>query len=222
MRATISSQGRRLSQPMDSNDQIHLQTCVDQFMEGFYGIRKFMTTQIPFPLVQMAHTMDLLFVYTLPFAFLKAEANLYMNCLNIFLLTYGFFGLMLVSIMLDDPFGNDPNDFNVTAYARFAMDDALIMVYDIDGNEWANTLQRKMGEDVDAVVSSSSQLANNNNKRAPASPHYLTNDNACCATAGTDEESALLLQSVRSVRMADDSATLPNWMIESGRYTVSS
>ena len=87
MRSTISSQTRRLSQPMSATHQIHLQTCVDQFMGGLYGIRKFMTTPIPFPLVQMAHTMGLVYVYTLPFVFLKTQDNLYASCFNIFLLT---------------------------------------------------------------------------------------------------------------------------------------
>jgi len=224
LRSTISSQTRRLSQPMSANHQIHLQTCVDQFMGGLYGIRKFMTTPIPFPLVQMAHTMGLVYVYTLPFVFLKTQDNLYVSCFNIFLLTYGFYGLMLVSIVLDDPFGNDPNDFDVSAYARFAMDDALIMLYDVDGNDWANTLHRKMGQDVGVVVPSSSERStkNKNISAPPAidccgsdenSIHCLKNNNACCAT-GTAEESALLPQ---TVRMTNNSATVPDWLITSER-----
>jgi predicted membrane chloride channel (bestrophin family) len=30
----------------------------------------------------------------------------------VFVLTYGFIGLEVVAIELDNPFGNDPNDFN--------------------------------------------------------------------------------------------------------------
>ena len=209
---------------MSATHQIHLQTCVDQFMGGLYGIRKFMTTPIPFPLVQMAHTMGLVYVYTLPFVFLKTQDNLYASCFNIFLLTYGFYGLMLVSIVLDDPFGNDPNDFDVSAYARFAMDDALIMLYDVDGNDWANTLHRKMGQDVvGVVVPSSSSKHSNKIKCAPPaivcggsdenSIHCLKNNNECCST-GTDEESVLLPQ---TVRMTNKSATVPDWLITSER-----
>jgi predicted membrane chloride channel (bestrophin family) len=31
----------------------------------------------------------------------------------VFLLTYGFVGLEVVAIELDNPFGRDPNDFNI-------------------------------------------------------------------------------------------------------------
>lgn len=76
-------------------------------------MRKFLTTPVPFPLIQMTRTIVLVYVFTLPMVFLKDDAvNLmYEHCVLVFLLTYGFVGLELVSIELDDPFGNDDNDF---------------------------------------------------------------------------------------------------------------
>ena len=40
------------------------------------------------------------------------HSSIVAHCFVIFLLTYGFVGLELVAIELDNPFGNDPNDFN--------------------------------------------------------------------------------------------------------------
>lgn len=76
------------------------------------SMRKFMTTPFPFPLVQMARTFLFLYVYTLPFALLEDASDAVAHVLVIFLVTYGFVGLETVSIELDDPFGNDENDFD--------------------------------------------------------------------------------------------------------------
>ena len=77
-------------------------------------MRKFMTTPVPFPLIQMTRTILLFYLYSFPFVFLSDQDPARMmieHCVVVFLLTYGFMGLELVSIELDDPFGNDPNDF---------------------------------------------------------------------------------------------------------------
>ena len=68
---------------------------------------------MPFPLIQMTRTIVLFYVYTIPFVFLDdtSSHSLMEHCIVVFLITYGFMGLELVSIELDDPFGNDANDF---------------------------------------------------------------------------------------------------------------
>lgn len=85
---------------------------LDSFMGAYYGMRKFLTTPFPFPLVQMARTFLFIYLYTLPFAILDAAENAWVHCTIVFLVTYGFIGLETVSIELDDPFGDDENDFN--------------------------------------------------------------------------------------------------------------
>jgi predicted membrane chloride channel (bestrophin family) len=107
-------------------------------------MRKFITTPVPFPLIQMTRTLVLFYVFTIPLVLLDdGSADLLVgHCLVVFWLTYGyvyqkkcklrvcfllanwehgshhfrflfcsFLGLELVSIKLDDPFGNDDNDF---------------------------------------------------------------------------------------------------------------
>jgi hypothetical protein len=86
---------------------------IDSFMGGYYGIRKFITTPFPFPLVQMARTFMFVYLETLPFALLDTmEDNVGVHMAIVFLVTYGFVGLETVSIELDNPFGNDENDFD--------------------------------------------------------------------------------------------------------------
>jgi predicted membrane chloride channel (bestrophin family) len=70
-----------------------------------------MTTPVPFPLIQMTRTFLFLYIFTVPFVFLSDDSSTFAHCFTIFLLTYGFMGLEVVSIELDNPFGDDPNDF---------------------------------------------------------------------------------------------------------------
>lgn len=144
-RETICSHKERLPVPMIIQHEMNLLASIDHFMAGYYGMRKFLTAPMPFPLVQMAYTLGLLYVFSLPMVFIHEQSSSTAeDVVNTFVLTYGFIGLALTAAELDDPFGNDPNDFDVTGYARFAMDDALIMVHDADGVEWADALRYKL------------------------------------------------------------------------------
>ena len=77
-----------------------------------------MSTPYPFPFVQMLRTILFFYVLTLPFALVNDIEQLLPFLFTVFLITYGFIGLELISIEMDDPFGDDPNDFNVDALAR--------------------------------------------------------------------------------------------------------
>ncbi len=146
LRETIVSQKTRLSRPLQVVQEIKLLSSVDSFMNGWYGMRKFLTTPVPFPLIQMTRTIVLIYVFTLPLIFLKDDPiNLmYEHCLVVFLLTYGFFGLELVSIELDNPFGSDDNDFDCHAFACVVFEDTLLMINDTDGPEYADIVRRRM------------------------------------------------------------------------------
>jgi len=76
-------------------------------------MRKFITTPVPFPLIQMTRTILCFYLFTIPLVFLSDTMadNMLERCLSVFMLTYGFMGLELVAIELDDPFGTDDNDF---------------------------------------------------------------------------------------------------------------
>jgi len=112
LRKSVRSQNQRLAKPLVFAAENKLYGCVDNFMSGYYGIRKFLTTPVPFPLVQMSRTFMFLFVFTVPFVMLSDRSNIIAHCFAVFLLTYGFMGLEAVAIELDDPFGDDENDFD--------------------------------------------------------------------------------------------------------------
>ena len=111
---------------------------------NIYSIRKFMTTPVPFPLIQMARTFLFLYIFTVPFVLLSDESSVLAHCFTIFLLTYGFMGLEVVAIELDNPFGDDPNDFDCLALAHTAFEDIYLFTRDCDGPEWADLLLDRM------------------------------------------------------------------------------
>jgi hypothetical protein len=43
---------------------------------------------------------------------------------------------------LDDPFGDDPNDFDVLGLAQVVFEDVYISIYDVDGKEAADAIRR--------------------------------------------------------------------------------
>lgn len=80
-----------------------------------------------------------------------------------FVLTYGFMGLETVSIELDNPFGDDDNDFDNLGMAFTAFEDNYLMLYDIDGAEYTDKLRTKMfcKKDGDAVMTEQTWLKSN-------------------------------------------------------------
>jgi predicted membrane chloride channel (bestrophin family) len=59
----------------------------------------------------MARTFLFAYVFTIPFALLSDKSTILAHCVEVFILTYGFMGLELVAIEMDNPFGDDENDF---------------------------------------------------------------------------------------------------------------
>jgi hypothetical protein len=159
VRESICSAHQRLSEPLPIQHELNMLLTVDHFMSGYYGMRKMRTAPVPFPLVQMAYTLGLLYVFSLPMLFLgEKSSTVSEDIVTVFLLTYGFIGLALTSAELDDPFGDDPNDFDVTAYSRFVMDDVLLMIRATDGEQWADVLRYKLQSDVSQPMSSTGGL----------------------------------------------------------------
>jgi predicted membrane chloride channel (bestrophin family) len=112
LRKTVHSQGTVLAVPLALEQENRMLGSIDSFMNGYYGIRTFITTPVPFPLIQMARTFMFLYVFTVPFVLLRDDSSRVAHCFAVFLITYGFMGLEVVSIEMDNPFGDDENDFD--------------------------------------------------------------------------------------------------------------
>ena len=108
---TITRQSKRLSKPLALPQEMKLYSSVDSFMTGYHGLRKFLTTPVPFPLIQLSRTFLFLYVFTIPFELLTDSSSTAAHCFFVFLITMGFLGLETVAEELDNPFGDDPNDF---------------------------------------------------------------------------------------------------------------
>lgn len=144
LRKLIKTQRTELGDPLVIGFELKLMGSVDSFMGGYYGMRKFLTTPFPFPLVQMARTFLFFYVYTVPFALLSDSSNAVAHCIVIFILTYGFMGLEYVSIELDNPFGEDDNDFDNLGMAYTAFEDTYLSILQVDGPEWTDRLRKRM------------------------------------------------------------------------------
>uniref|UniRef100_A0A7S4R163 Bestrophin homolog n=2 Tax=Ditylum brightwellii TaxID=49249 RepID=A0A7S4R163_9STRA len=104
--------------PMHPNEERVLYRYVTEFITAFHGLKKLVTTPFPFPLVQMGRTFLFVYTYTLPFALAHSMHHPLGAMLMIFFITYGYLGLEYVAMELDDPFGDDPNDFDDLGLAR--------------------------------------------------------------------------------------------------------
>ena len=64
----------------------------------------------------------------------------------IFLITYGFLGLECVIMELDDPFGDDPNDYDDLTMAQMVFEDIYTTICKVDGFEAAEVLRDKIAQ----------------------------------------------------------------------------
>ena len=120
-----------LDVPLHVNEEMKLLNYVTAFDKAFSGLEKLINTPFPFPLVQMARTFLFFWVFTLPLALVNNTRETFEVMIVVFFITYGFIGLEYVSIELDDPFGDDPNDFDDYAMAQtvFEVSHAHIIVF---------------------------------------------------------------------------------------------
>jgi predicted membrane chloride channel (bestrophin family) len=92
----------------------------------------------------MARTFLFFYLFTVPFALLQDVSRPIAHLIVIFFLTYGFMGLEYVSIELDDPFGNDDNDFNNLQFAGQTFEDTYLTILAVDGPVWTDKLRLKL------------------------------------------------------------------------------
>lgn len=142
LRTAIASNFDFLDAPMHVNRELKLFSFLSDFVKGYHGLTKLIDTQFPFPLLQMTRTFVFFWVYTLPAVLYNDKIEVEFLILIVFFITYAFVGLECVSIELDDPFGTDPNDFDVLGLARVVFQDIYICIYDVDGAEKAQKLKK--------------------------------------------------------------------------------
>mmetsp|Transcript_28918 Transcript_28918/g.43673 ORF Transcript_28918/g.43673 Transcript_28918/m.43673 type:complete len:369 (+) Transcript_28918:106-1212(+) len=144
LRRQIRKQSSMLAEPFSAGQEQKLHGSVDAFMVGYIGMTKFMTTPFPFPLVQMARTFLFFYVFTVAFVLLGDASSATTHCITIFILTFGFMGLEYVSIELDNPFGEDDNDFDNLGMAYTAFEDTYLTILELDGMDWTDRLHRRL------------------------------------------------------------------------------
>eukprot|EP00565_Helicotheca_tamesis_P000730 CAMPEP_0185732368 /NCGR_PEP_ID=MMETSP1171-20130828/15898_1 /TAXON_ID=374046 /ORGANISM="Helicotheca tamensis, Strain CCMP826" /LENGTH=252 /DNA_ID=CAMNT_0028401831 /DNA_START=401 /DNA_END=1159 /DNA_ORIENTATION=- len=129
---------------MHVNEELKVLGFVSDYVAAFHGLKKLMTTPFPFPLVQMARTFLFFWVFTIPFAIVGDISDPIDAMIINFFITYGFIGLEYVSMELDDPYGDDANDFDDLGMAQLVFEDIYITIYKTDGAESADELRSRV------------------------------------------------------------------------------
>lgn len=89
----------------------------------------------------MSRTLLFAWVFTIPFCLVRNIDSPWDCSIISFLICYGFLGLEYVSIELDDPFGDDANDFDAKSMAQSVFEDLFITIYKSDGASSAEKLR---------------------------------------------------------------------------------
>jgi predicted membrane chloride channel (bestrophin family) len=126
-------------------EELKILSFIDQYVVAWASLNKLQTTPFPFPLVQMGRTFLFFWIFSLPFVIVKDKMNPTWLMVLMFFITYGFAGLEYVSIELDDPFGNDPNDFDDENMSKIVVDDMLSLVFKSDGPQSEENLKVRAG-----------------------------------------------------------------------------
>ena len=98
----------------------------------------------PFPKIQMAKTVLVFWLFSLPFCICNDDdTTLVEKLVMIVLITVGFTGIESVSMELSDVFGDDENDLDNSGYAAVLYEDCYIAIYKVDGIDWAHHLKNR-------------------------------------------------------------------------------
>lgn len=92
----------------------------------------------------MSRSCCFLFAFTIPSVKIYDDSGLLVHCLAVFLVAYGCLGLDLTAIGLDNPLGDDPNDFDSNTIAHMAYEDIHLTVMDVDGHVGVDKLRYQM------------------------------------------------------------------------------
>jgi len=142
LRSSIASHIKKLKKPLDVNEELALLTNVSNFIGAYHKVMKLVNSPFPFPLVQMTRTLLFIWIYSLPFALVDKMETLVAPVIVMFFMTFGFLGLEFLSLILDDPFGLHPIDFDVVNMGKIVFDDIYINLHDVDGQQAKEELQK--------------------------------------------------------------------------------
>ena len=109
-----------LKAPMNEDEEFNLVDVVESFSSAYNKLCKTIKTSFPFPLLQKSRTILLFWLFTIPLSLMREDdpSTPYDDMLMVFIITYGFLGLEYASSEMDDPFGDDPNDFDNLGMAQ--------------------------------------------------------------------------------------------------------
>lgn len=139
--------GTSLVRPFKIPEELRLLDQVNAFMKAYHSLIKVISSPVPFPWIQMARTFAFFWVFTMPFALCHNAETVVQPALNAFFITYGFVGLAFVTMELDDPFGDDPNDFDDLGMARNVMEMICAILGQVDGAESVLALRLRLSGD---------------------------------------------------------------------------
>lgn len=157
LRSAIAEHVNYLATPLDVNQELLLFTHSCTLYAAYLEFEKLNTSPFPFPLVQMTRTFLFFWIFTLPFALAGDFKSLPAYVIMIFFITYGFLGIEFVSIEMDDPFGEDANDFDVINLASVVFDDIYVTIRDVDGSEKTQKLREYIEDPPDRDIVSRNQ-----------------------------------------------------------------
>jgi len=140
----VSHKAGLLKERLVVNEEREILVHVSEYMSAYEKLKVLQRTPFPFPLIQKTLTFLFFWVFTLPFALANDIQDTFQVMTIIFVITYGFCGLENISEQLDDPFGDDPNDFDDLGMAQFTFEDIYNTIIDVDGCEAALALRRKI------------------------------------------------------------------------------
>lgn len=101
------------------NEEMRLLEYVTDFLTAFHGLKKLVETPFAYPLLQMTRTFLFVWCFTLSFVLCHDENEYPFDPLvMVSLTTFAFIGVEMVCIELDDPFGDDPSDFDDLGMAQ--------------------------------------------------------------------------------------------------------
>lgn len=139
------------------NEELRILESVQEFLAGYHGIHEVITTAFPFPLAQMTRTFLFFWTFTLPMALVNT-GPMWQVMVIMFFVTYGFIGLEYVSIEMDDPFGDDPNDFDDWGMAQVIIEDIYISIFNTDGVAAAKCLRRRVVDQIRYAAGTTTDL----------------------------------------------------------------
>jgi len=141
IRSTIASHVVFLDTPLHVNKELKLYLCVSDFVKGYHQLMALIDAPLPFPLIQMNKCFLIIWIFTLPLVLHSDGMGTFSTLLAVFFMTYAFLGLELVSVQMDDPYGDDPTDIDVLGKAKDIFGDMYDCIHDIDGPEVSKRLR---------------------------------------------------------------------------------